>query len=221
MRTGSTRDTYFIRNEGSDNFTAGARATAQVQRLLRFGQGVPFLICSQYDAVPGEEQAAADLLDQDAAGVWSIKPEAFGQTINLHGSQMNDCGLLGNNFKGVAHGEGNDAASIPGDWQPDPGTQAGPVRQNLGGMGGCDATNDLDGCVLLLPICPSSNEGNLNSGGGDGRLYCTQMGLFEIHQTGANSHTGTLIQGTVILPDGIGGDLPVGQNEARVVRLVD
>jgi hypothetical protein len=221
VRTASTQDTFFIRSQGADDFTAGAKATAQVQRLIRFGQGVPFLICSQYDAIPGEEQAAADLLDQDAAGVWSIKPEAFGQTINLHGSQMNDCGLQGNNFKGVAEVGENDGASIPGNWVPDPGTQAGPVRQDLGGMGGCNATNDLEGCVLLLPICPSSNGGNLNNGGGDGRLYCTQMGLFQIHQTGANEHTGTLIQGTIILPDGIGGDLPVGQNEARVVRLVD
>lgn len=221
VRTTATRETYFIRNQGSANFTASAQATAQVQRLIRFGQGVPFLICSQYDAIPGEEQAAADLLDQDAAGVWSIKPEAFGQTINLHGPQMNDCGLQGNNFKGVADEDGNGGASIPGNWVPDPGTQAGPTRQNLGSLGGCNAEGNLDGCVLLLPICPSSNGGNLNNSGGDGRLYCTQMGLFRIRQSGANRHTGTLLQDTVVLPDGIGGDLPVGQNEARVVRLVD
>jgi hypothetical protein len=221
VRTGATQETFFIQIVGSTDFTAEATATAQVQRLVRFGQGVPFLICSQYEAIAGEEQAAADLLDQDAAGVWSIKPEAFGQTINLHGPQMNDCGLQGNNFKGVADDSGNAGAAIPGSWVPDPGTQAGPVRQSLGGMGGCDATDNLDGCVLLLPICPSSNGGNLNNSGGDGRLYCTQMGLFEIHSSGANMHTGTLLQETVILPDGIGGDLPIGQSEARVVRLVD
>jgi hypothetical protein len=59
-----------------------------------------------------------------------------------------------------------------------------------------------------------------SEGGGDGRLNCTQMGLFEIHGD-SNSHTGTLLQETVTLNDGEGGDMPLGQNEARVIRLVD
>lgn len=220
VRVESSQDTLFIQSVGADNFTAGAQATAQVQRLINFGQDVPFLICSQYRATDGE-QAAIDLLDQDGAGVWSIKPEAYGETIALHGPQMNDCGLQGNNFKGVADSDDNTAAPLPGHWVPDPGTQAGPVRQNLGTIGGCNATDNLDGCVLLLPICPSSNGGNLNNGGGDGRLYCTQMGLFEIENTGANKHTGTLLQATPVVTDGEGGDLPTSQNEARLIRLVD
>jgi hypothetical protein len=221
VRTGSTRDTYFIRSSGSAKFTAAAVATAQVQRLLRFTQDIPFLICSQYEQVDGLEDEAADLLDQDAAGVWSIKPEAFGKTIKIHGPKQNDCGLQGSNFKGVADTTGvNEGASIPGWWAPDPGVRAGQVRQDLGGMGGCDADGNLDGCVLLLPICPNSNGGNVNNnGGGDGRMNCTQLGLFEIHGDG-NTHTGTLLQETVTLNDGEGGDMPLGQNEARLVRLV-
>jgi len=228
VRTSASRKTVFIRAVGKDNFTASAQATAQVQRLTQFGQGVPFLVCSDYHSeVDGSgvevETAAPDLLDQDAAGVWSIKPEALasGARIKLHGSQINDCGLQGNNFKGVAYGPGNENAVVPGDWVPDPGTQAGPVRQDLGGIGGCDATDALDGCVLMLPICNKSNGESLSSGGGAARLTCPLMGMFRIYQTGANSHSGVLIQETLILSEGQGGDLPAGMNEARVIRLVD
>jgi hypothetical protein len=209
VRTGSTEETYFIRVTGAVDFTAGAKATSQVQRLTTLGQGVPFLVCSEFQA--GDGLPDGNLLAQDAAGVWTIRPDAFGRTIDIHGPQISDCGL-GSSFKGVADDSANVAAVIPGIWESQTGVRAGQVRQDLGGMGGCDATDDLDGCRLLLPICPTKVSGG---------LLCTQMGLFQIHRTASNRHTGTLLRETVVLNEGIGGDLPIGQNEARLIRLVD
>jgi Flp pilus assembly protein TadG len=201
--------TSFTKVIGIDSFTAAANATAQVQ-ALKAGRS-PFMLCGWTVAADKYPQANPPL---NADG--TINPANIGKEYILHDPKVSDCGLDSSKFKGLADDK---PFSIPGVWDGDNGTKAGPVRQTLAGPNACatgtEGKNLPIGCTLTVPLCHPVPGYT----GNDPKLYCTVMATFEITQADSNTQKGRLIGTTsVVTSGGQGGGIPQA-GEARLIKL--
>jgi Flp pilus assembly protein TadG len=146
-------------------------------------------------------------------------PSLGAPVLELHGPQVDECGLGSNGWKGI----GNDNVTLP-SWLPiTTGDRAGPTRVSISGQPGCsasDLSSDPTGCVLLLPICTQSNGGS----GSNGQLYCVTWGAFELLNasvhggSGNEQYLGFLGTGTASV--GQTGSGPPTKDSVVVVQLV-
>jgi hypothetical protein len=211
VHAADSQPTSFTKVIGIDDFSASADATAQVQGVR--GGRSPFLVCGWTVATDKYPQANPPLLPNG-----SIDPTKFGLEYTLHDPKVSDCGLDPQKFKGLAV----DAQySIPGEWDGDNGTKAGPVRQTLAGVDACaSGTQGKDlpiGCKISVPLCHPVPGYT----GNDPKMYCTVMATFQITQADSNTQKGILL-GTagVVTTGGQGGGIPqVGEN--RFIKLTE
>ncbi|MGH3116312.1 MAG: pilus assembly protein TadG-related protein [Gaiellales bacterium] len=201
--------TTFMRVLGKDSFDASAPATAQVQALR--GGTAPFMICGLPAAQGGQDPQ----LLLPSGSDWVINSSAVypGNTTEYKIHDQNgpgSCGGGSNGFKGLA--DSSKTYSLPGWWDNDTGTRAGPVRQFLASSNACDS-NLTVGCQLVVPICMTSNGGT----GTNLKMWCVGMGTFRITHSTNNDHWGYFI-GASIVSSGQGGGVPTAA-EARIIKL--
>jgi len=182
--------------------TARAVASASIQTVV--GGDAPFMMCA--NSLNGGETPSILLQDPLTQG-WYINPLAVGHTYDIHGPQVADCGAGSNSFKGLANGP-----FVLPSWIPDsPGVRAGPSSSQVAGDNGCH-DSVLDACVLLVPLCTTATgQGN------SVQMYCVGFGAFQISQTSANKHVGTLLPGAIATSGQTGGT--PGADSVRLIKL--
>lgn len=234
---GDSRNTEFIRVVGINSFTTSANATATVQ-ALRGGVASPFLMCGLTQPQGGQNGMDATtkapltppapiLLDTNPAlprtngSKWIVNTgqqsptyqSAIGKRYVIHDQQVPTCFGGGSGFKGWA--QQGEEATLPGWWDTQTGTRAGPARSVIAGQEGCET--NLNNCIIVVPICVQSNGDN----GASYDLYCVKFGSFKIIDTGGgnsgSSHDGIFL-GEAVVSEGKGGGKPVS-GEARLIRL--
>lgn len=131
------------------------------------------------------------------SGSYTINSSAYGQTFELHGPQIADCGNKSNSFKGLSDPNSDYGKTIPGWFDTLTGDKAGPTRVRVDGIQGCaSGTDDPNGCVLIVPIASQASNG---------KFYVVTVGAFLVTQSHANAHVGTLLSNYVIgTPSGQG-----------------
>jgi Flp pilus assembly protein TadG len=213
--TERTRETFFIRVVGADDFTARAQATAQVGRAGG-DFTAPFIVCG---TAPGH---VPPLLVPDATNPagFTINEGAVGAEYDIYGNDIRDlgrdCGNPSSSFRGNVCLEKSKCSApsypIPGEWDADTGNANGPTLQ-LVNSGDVCLPDYRPGCVLVLPLCPRGN----GQGGAGFRAYCTDLGLFEITHV-ANHDINAIFRGRATINRGeIVG--PADANGARIVAL--
>ncbi len=130
---------------------------------------------------------------------YMINPAAIGQRFTLHAPHVADCGLGNQSFKGVASQDTNLNSTIPGWFNVENGVKAGPTRSRVNGINGCQAGQNPDNCILIVPIAvdypPPSG----------GQFYVVNSAAFQVYSCGANCHEGVLLGSYQILtPTGLG-----------------
>ncbi len=209
VRATDTQPTSFMKVVGANTFSAAASATAQVQ-AIRGGRS-PFLLCGW--TVTGDKYPQQyPPLNADG----TINTANIGREYILHDPKVSDCGLDPQKFKGLAD---DLQYSIPGVWDGDNGTKAGPVRQTLAGTDACGSGTDRKtlpiGCKLSVPLCTPVTGYT----GNDPKMYCTVMATFQITEADSNTQKGILLGAAgVITSGGQGGGIPqLGEN--RLIKL--
>lgn len=190
-------DTFFIRvlPGAPDTVVTETTATANVQLLTAPTAG-PFIVCGKNTRLAGPGNNSFSILLPDN----TINPLAYGREYEIHGPQVEDCDAQGSSFKGTTvRSNANDNNRAGDTWIGDTGTQAGPTRFAVNGIKGCgkNLSNDnQDGCVMILPI--ATNSPTPAKSGNEFSFTVPQLGAFLVKRTGANKHTGTLLQDYVV-----------------------
>jgi len=163
--------TRFLSVIGITSIPISRRSTALVESVTGLGATAPFAVY--------ELQGAIDLFTHDAAGKPNgLSPEALGQTFQIHGPQV-EHPFSSNSFKGL----------LPTDQGPlaagdsiayDPGVRAGPTRDEVRAIGTT---------FLVLPIFDARDAAQ-------SKVHVVGFAVFDVQQTAANKHTGTLVPGT-------------------------
>jgi Flp pilus assembly protein TadG len=210
VRAADNQSTSFIKVIGIDSFSAAADATAQVQ--AQRGGTSPFMVCGLPFLQGGQDPP---LLLQSGSS-WVVNTAAVYPTntaeYKLHDQNgPGNCGGTSNGFKGLVNpGDYN----LPGYWDSDTGTRAGPVRQYLASSAACQDNLGI-GCEIAVPICSGGNgePGTLL------KLWCVAMGSFRITYSTNTEHRGYFIGGAVVT-SGQGGGIPMA-GENRLIKLTE
>ena len=99
--------------------------------------------------------------------------------------------------KGLAD-EGKNADKMVNDWwYGDTGTKAGPTREKVNGIAGCNNKAAAPyNCVVLLPV--ATNDPAPQRNGNDRLFFILAVMAFDINQTASNQHTGKLLDNDVV-----------------------
>jgi Flp pilus assembly protein TadG len=211
VTTQQTQDTFFMKVVGTDDFTANADATAQIGRPG--GSFVaPFVVCG---TAPGHIPQLL-LPDATSSTGFMVNAAAIGVEYSIYGNDIKnngrDCGNPSSSFRGNVNTGGT--YPLPGEWDTDTGNKNGPTLRLINSGNAC-APDFTDGCMVVLPLCPRGN----GQGGTGFRIYCTDLGLFEISYV-ANHDIDAIFRGpATINQGGIVG--PADLNGSRIVALTD
>jgi Flp pilus assembly protein TadG len=190
-----THPTYFVRvvPGAPSTVRVSATSTAHVLKLAGYSDG-PFIVCGSQDP---NNSSLPPILKASGSN-WVINPAAIGVNYTIHGPQINGCNTKGNRFKGLANEDANANLTAPNWFNYDTGTKAGPTRTKVDGINGCQAGQAADQCVLILPIAVDNppEQGNSKS------TWVVAFAPFWVQQTGANTHSGTLLSNYIIYGSG-------------------
>jgi hypothetical protein len=213
-----THKTFFIGiiPGGPNTVSTQASATAHVQLLQGLPGDGPFLVCGlDPDVINGNGHGSdIDILipnpsvpDPNATGHWILNPDANGAVFEIHGPQINHCGLQASNFKGAALQQSNKTLQVPNWFSFSNGDNAGPITQSVLGIQGCQANGQpVNNCVAFLPIAlPADSQ---TQAAHPGQLWTVMIVPFYIQQIGSNKHYGTLIGNYVVEGAGSPGWTP-------------
>lgn len=185
---GTSEHTFFGSSSGLFNMTQRRQAAATVQTLV--GGGSPLLACAYNQIDQSTGGAAPPLVVPSAtsptgyavnpASVYN--PDTGGPQYFLHGPHVADCNLNSSAWKGLSD-ESQAWSNLPG-WLPIlTGDKAGPTRTNIANQANCPSLVATAGCVLVVPVCISSNA----NGGINGVMYCVGYGAFRLLNSNSNS----------------------------------
>lgn len=197
VRVTEQHDTFVLRVLGISTSQTGVIATAHVEALapdaFTAGDG-PFIVCGYNTTLTSG--SSLSILQTDGSGKAlnppRFNPAANGQTFEIHGSQVAGCDTQGNRFKGDNYQDANAGLTIPSSGIAityDPGGRAGPMRQRVTGVNGCDLVQ-TQGCVMILPIADNVSV----DGGKNKKIHAVGYAAFLVTQTGDNSHSGKLLE---------------------------
>lgn len=194
-----THPTFFIRAVpgGPKTVQVSATATAHVLKPTGSFSDGPFIVCGSQDP---NSSSTPPILKQ-SGGAWVINSAAINKTYLIHGPQINDCDAKADRFKGLADQNDNAGKSVPDWFGYDTGVKAGPTRTEVDGINGCKKGQDVDNCVIILPIAINNpaEQGNSKS------VWVVAYAPFFVKETGANTHTGTVLSNYIIYGKGQGG----------------
>ncbi|HVX30029.1 MAG TPA: pilus assembly protein TadG-related protein [Nitrolancea sp.] len=204
-----THNTFFIKliPGGPKTVSTKATAIAHVQVLQGLPGDGPFLVCGvNTDVISGHSNPLSVAI-KDAGGHWILNPEANGVVFQIHGPQINHCGLQSSDFKGAALQSTNKLLQTPDWFSFSNGDNAGPIAESVLGIQGCKANGlPVNNCVAFLPVAvPDPNQS-----AHPGKLWTVLIAPFYIQQIGSsgNKHSGTLIGDYVVEGSGIPGWTP-------------
>jgi hypothetical protein len=147
------------------------------------GAHLPFIVCGLDTRLKsGGNQSILLTSGGVAVTPAQIDPAAIGQTFNIHGWTVANCGA-GESFMGVADRTANaGSVSLPANLAWLSGNRAGPTSNEMAALS-C-AFTAAQGCNMLVPIATGTDGEQLQS-----VIYA----LMEVRPTGANGHSGTLL----------------------------
>lgn len=223
VKTGTTEHAIFGGSTGVQNLTQQRQAAASVQILA--GTTAPLYACAitQTDQVSGQSfnllTASATSPTGYVVNTQALYNNGAGPVFDLHDNHVDNCGLTSDGWKGVSDGA---AAwpTLPG-WLPiKTGVTAGPIRVEVANEPGCtsDSSGNVGGrtgCVLVLPVCVSSDGGS----GTNGNLYCVGFGAFQLVSSTANSQDFGFV-GLANASGGVTGQGNPDPNGVNVVTLI-
>lgn len=210
--------TFFIKvvPGAPESVDTGARAMAHVRRLVSASDG-PFLPCAINAklAGTGPVQTMDILIKQD--GAWIINPAAIGKTFKVHGPQVEKCGAKASRFKGLADSDANRTKDAPDWFNYKEGDAAGLISEDVEGPDGCKAGQEINNCVVFLPIIindPPETENNRER-------WAVAFAAFYITAPKSNEHYGTLLADYMVYGRGQTGEFGwyQGYTGPIVVRL--
>lgn len=170
VQTQQTLGTLFLKVLGINTIPIARRSAALVERVTGLGATAPFAVY--------ELQGGLDLLTRDGQGPTGLNPSAVGQTFQIHGPQI-EHPFHSNSFKGLLptdHG----ALAVGDSIAYETGVRAGPTRDEVRAIGTT---------YLVLPIF-DARDAALD------KIHVVGFAVFDVQQTAANKHTGTLVAGT-------------------------
>ncbi|HVE94375.1 MAG TPA: pilus assembly protein TadG-related protein, partial [Acidimicrobiales bacterium] len=183
VTTTRTRSTAFIRVAGIKDYSATARATAQIQGL-RSGNS-PFVLCAVHDSDPradGDGQVANPAIIMPDN---SMNPAAIGVTYELQDPNAIGCGQ-GSDFKGLS--DSAESLPTPGPWVLESGDHGINVAKAvIAGASACSG-GLVDGCVIAVPLCHATDPPT------SGMLYCQRFAAFQI----VDADSASRIEGTLL-----------------------
>lgn len=178
--------------------TTGAQASAHVKRLAAPRDG-PFLPCAL-----GTQLASGGTMDimVEVDGRWILNPLAIGQTFKIHGPQIEKCKAKASRFKGLADTASNRSKTAPNWFNYKEGDSAGTISEDVEGPNGCKAGQEINNCVVFLPIAldDPAEEGN------DKQLWVVAFAPFYVTTPKSNEHHGTLLADYMTYGRGQAGD---------------
>jgi hypothetical protein len=200
VHTRESHATFFIRILGINSITTTGVATAHVQILKPIPGDAPFIVCgSRTKPWTGPSNAANAVLKKDnaAATGWSFNKNSDGIKYQIHGPQIEKCGIQEGDFKGYAEGSDNAGLPIPEYWNYSNGDKAGVINNDVNGINGCKAGVPIpaSGCVMFVPIAVDDPEAEPN-GPSDNRVWVVGLAAFfvlcEAHNPdgNCNRHSG-------------------------------
>jgi Flp pilus assembly protein TadG len=208
----SNRPTYFMRVLGIPTVAVSANSMARVSAwnqssaLTQNASNTLFLVCGWSARVAGNPPTYHDILT-GTSGNYGVNGTAVGKTFVIHGPQIADCGIHDSAFKGLNSSTGPVTLA---DWIfTESGVRAGPVAQAVPTPGGCAAglySDDtaLDNCNMLIPIFTQDSveptAHHMVKVSDDWKVWSVMWLMFEVHRTGANEHTGTLLSNAPLVP---------------------
>jgi Flp pilus assembly protein TadG len=191
-----THPTFFIRAVpgGPKTVQVSATATAHVLKPTGGFSDGPFIVCGSVD--PNNKSLPSILIQ--SGGKWVINPSAINKTYLIHGPQINDCAAKADRFKGLADQDDNSGKSANDWFGYDTGVKAGPTRTDVDGINGCQKGQAADNCVIILPVAIDNppEQGNSKS------VWVVAFVPFFVKETGANTHTGTVLSNYIVYAKG-------------------
>jgi hypothetical protein len=220
VETGTTEHAIFGGSTGVRNLTQQRQAAATVQSLVAGGS--PLLACAYNQTNQQTGGSDPDLLVPSASSPsgYAVNPAALydagtnGPQYLLHSPQVDQCGLHSSGWNGLAD-ESQTWSTLPGYLPILTGTKAGPVTTALANQQNCASLDGNVGCVLVLPICLTSN----GTSGINGSLYCAADGAFKLLSATSNSQEFGFV-GLVNASSGITGQGNPDPNGVNVVTLI-
>lgn len=203
VRTKLTIDTFFIRvlPGAPKTVTVTGYAKARMMKVAPEAGNGPFIVCGRGTKLASG--GTTNILKSDG----TIDPAAYNKTYLIHGPQIPDCQMKSNSFKGLADQSANAGKGIGDWWDGDNGTKAGPTRVKVRGVQGCDVnTPSPYNCVMILPIATDNPAAKKQ--GSVPKFYIVQLAAFLVTETGANTHTGKLLENYIVT--GPGSTSPCG-----------
>lgn len=241
VRTSETENVPFGAVSGQGTIAGETPAAATIQPLASGNS--PFMVCSTEGGTDGHPVKV--LLD---AAPYNINPAAIYNSATdspyfmLWGEDLKNgdrqCGGSSDSWRGWVDNSGS-TYSVPGWWENDTGNKNGHLVPRLvinpngcDVAAGADADAGIDGCVIVVPLCTHSNNGN----GNNLELYCVRYGTFELSyheqaaasgnapcQRGADNANKVIcgkFLGPAIATSGQGSTGQAGVNDTVLVKLV-
>lgn len=176
--------------------TTHASAAAHAQIVPGEVSGAPFILCGSSAKLLNGAGSIPIVIKHGSS--YDLNPVAIGQTFEIHGSQIDDCGLASDRYKGLADGGKNSGKSVPDWFYGYEGVRAGPANEMVAGVQGCQtATQDPFNCVMFVPIAtdnpPPRKVGN------DNLFYIVAYAAFEISSCSSPcQHQATLLDKYIV-----------------------
>jgi Flp pilus assembly protein TadG len=211
-----SHSTFFIKvvPGGPSSVSVGAQARANIKMVTGFSDG-PFLPCAQDTQLVGG--GTMDIWD---VANNKVNDAAYGQLFEIHGPQVEECGIHPSKYKGLADQDANMFLTAPGWFHFDTGAKAGPARFDVQGVDGCKAGQDPKNCVMFLPIITDKGQ-PVPSSSTD--AWVVALVPFWITEPKANEHYGMPLKDYVIVgggDDGTGGWDPTYEG-AIAIRMTE
>ncbi len=219
-----THSTFFMQIiPGAPNtVTTRASATAHAQIVPGDVSGAPFILCGASAKLLNGGGSIPIVIQNGSS--YDINPAAIGQTFEIHGSQIDDCGLASSRYKGLADGTKNAGKTVPDWFYGYEGVRAGPANEMVAGVQGCQiATQDPFNCVMYVPI--ATDNPPPQKLGSDNLFYIVAYATFEISDCSSPcQHQATLIGKYIVqapsgLPAWTPGSWARGENGVIAIRL--
>jgi len=224
LQVSETHSTFFIWiiPGAPKTATTSASAIAHAQIVTPDGSQAPFILCGSSAKL--EDGSGTLPILTSVGSTYQINSAAVGKTFEVHGPQIDDCNAKSNSYKGFADDVNNVGKTVPAWMIGITGTRAGPVRETVNGIQGCNSSSNTQtfDCVMYVPLAIST-PAPVKSGQ-DFSFYVVSYAAMQISSCGANCHQGKLLDKYIIqtpssLPAWVPGSWVRGQSGIISIRL--
>jgi Flp pilus assembly protein TadG len=192
--------TYFIQVVPGAPSSVSTNGSARANiKMLGYPTDGPFLPCG-VDTRLASGGRLSMLIKE--GGEWVINPDAVGETFEIHGPRVEKCDAKAERYKGLADVDVNRDRSASGWFMYKEGDSAGMISQDVEGLDGCKAGQEVVDCVVFLPIAVNDPA----ESGNDRQLWVVAFSPFYVTAPKANEHHGKLISDYMVYGRGQDGN---------------